>query len=262
MGAEPTDERTASALVGISSTVRGLLSSATRQDILTRHQAGMVLCDVIRAPETYGSGAIELIAMDLGVSPSFLRQHVVVAQCWSVAEMEALAERTTGYGHPLSWSHLVALTAVKGRKVRAAFAAEALANAWSVRELARRIEEHVARGAGETHAVGKSAIQTALDEGIQTGGRAIADVRTFGEAFLERLSEANEAVDEGLLDRVERTYETLRASVDATLDQIRAARGSKTRIRVEVPGAGEGEEEDAELADEPPSPTRAPRHRA
>jgi hypothetical protein len=249
MTLEPTGDQTAKshALVGISSTIRGLLSSATRDDVLTRHRAGTALCVVVQAPNTYGTRAIEVIAMDVGVSETKLRQHVAVARCWTAGEMERLVEETTAHGHPLSWSHLVVLTRVRGRKRRAALTEAAIASGWTVRELVHQVES------GGDGSVGARVeepreMQATLRDGIELGRGAVAEVRSFAEAFTRRLADAT-LVDDGLLDDAERTYRELRASVDAAIDRLAAAKRSRATAPVTTDGTAD-ETVDEEEADE------------
>jgi hypothetical protein len=223
---------TDTAVVGVCSAVRGLLSEATRGEILTRHQVGEILRTVKHDPATYGSEAIERVAAELGWKARELYRYITVAETWSAADLRALLDQTSRFGHSLSWSHFLALTQAP-ETARAGLAAECLAYAWSVRELIRQItsvpcdkprNSDSAKAGEEVHA--------ALKESIQTGNRAAADLRMLVDALADRLAAMENPVDEKLLARAVQTFEDIHAQAEAGLRQLRGASQSQPRVRL------------------------------
>src|ERR1700723_1126723 len=100
----------ARALLGACSVLRGLLAAASRDEVLTRYRVGAILNDLKRAPGTYGDGAIEGVAAEVGISAQTLYRYAAVADNWSDAEVSEQSAKTNRFGQTLTWSHFVALS--------------------------------------------------------------------------------------------------------------------------------------------------------
>jgi len=256
------------ALLGVCSTIRGLLVGAERDEVLTRHRVGEVLRAIKRSPHTYGKQSVERVAAELGMSAPVLYRYIAVAENWSAAELAAQMEKTNRFGQPASWSHFVALTKARDRASRLALLYESLANSWSVRELTQRMDRMdpaTGHGADAVHA--GEPVSAAFKEGVQTGGRAIADLRTFTDALDERLADSSEPVDDALLERVLDTFEELQVRVEAAIARLRGARQSQQRLRCAAPAfeEAEGAEDEADQEDDledEPAPSGKSRRKA
>ena len=256
-------------LLGVCSTIRGLLAGADRDEVETRHRAGLALRLVRGAPQTYGQHAVEGVADELGLSARTLYQCINVAECWSAEELRAELEKTTRFGMPLSWSHFVHVAAVRDGRLRASLLDRCRDNVWSVRELAQRIKETSlsrAPRAGDGLHDGE-AVRAALAEGIETADRAVDDVRLFERALEERLADVGGLIDDDLLDRAEQTYAELQARAEGALARLRAARLSQRRIRLggngQAPRArlSAPDEEEPTVDDGPGAETKRARRR-
>jgi hypothetical protein len=246
------------AIDGVCSVVRGLLASADEAEVTTRHHIGAVLSDVQVKVDTYGLHAMERVAERLGISVRGLYQCVAVADTWNAHQLQKELEKLTCHSRPLSWSHMVALTTVPEPKQRNAIADECRANAWSVRELLRHIEERSEKSRPADAARPGEEVRVALREAIHVGGRALADVRAVEEAIERRMLDADASVDETLLTRALRTYEELVAQAQLTVTRLREASPSRKRLRVPAPPKplSPEEEEEAILAEEEEAPKK------
>jgi len=74
-------------LLGICSTVRGLLVAADRDEVLTRHRVGQVLLGVKGAPHTHGQRSIERVAEELGITARVHYRYIEVAENWSEGDL-------------------------------------------------------------------------------------------------------------------------------------------------------------------------------
>ena len=127
-------------LRGVCERIRSLLATATAADVDTRYRVGRMLLQVKRAPGSYGAGAVETLARELGRDAATLYRYALVPELWSAREMKLLVARRTPAGEPLSWSHLVELARVESDPLREQLTELALRDGLSVRELVRRIE--------------------------------------------------------------------------------------------------------------------------
>ena len=261
------------ALQGACSVIRGLLAGVERDEVLTRHRIGEALRKIKGARELYGGLGIDRVATELGVSKRYLYQHISVAEHWEEAVLKAQLEKTNRFGQPLSWSHLLALTAVSDAAARARLAEESLGNAWSVRELAEHIELRLAggemahrsdssgsRGRSSDAARAGGAVRAALKEGIDSGGRAVSEVRLFEETLGERLADADDPVDAELVARALQTFGELQARAESAITRLRGASDTASQRRVRVAREivlPRETEEHAEEAEDTPAATRA-----
>jgi len=115
--------------------IRKLLAGTARDEARSRHQVGVLIGAVKRAPDKYGARAVEHLAIALGSNVHTLYRCAAVSECWSPSQLEAMLRRTTPQGQPLSWSHLVLLAGVTATKRRADLIDKALEDALTVREL-------------------------------------------------------------------------------------------------------------------------------
>jgi hypothetical protein len=230
---EPTDEPIAQhALQGVSNTVRGLLYGADRDEVQTRYTVGELLRRVKGTPQTYGTRAIEHRAEELGFSMCALYRYISVAECWSKEDLSLLLDRTNRFGRPLSWSHLVALTSV-AENAREAILHECLENAWTARELEHRVEMEQRPPSRDSDAAHTGEpVHAALKEGIQTLGRAVADVRMFSQALSHRLGDLATPINGRLIARALDVLNEARTELDAAEAQLKVATDSQKRLRV------------------------------
>ena len=244
------------AIVDVSSVIRGILAEAERHDTLARHRVGEMLRGVKRSTDTYGTHAVDRVAAEIGVPARELYRHIAVAECWSEAELTALVRETTRFGQPLTWSHFLAIATAREHVSRAALLGECLKNAWSVRELTQRIDGLSAhRGRSRDAVRAGEAMLAAIKEGVQTAGRAVAELRTLEDALADRLDDADEPLDDAVLAHAEERFDELLARASSMLEQVRRARQSQTRLRCASPsgrkvkeGVDEGSEDSEEVA--------------
>ena len=226
----PTGDRADLALLGVCSVVRGLLSGATRDEVLTRYRVGEALRMVKGMPHTYGTQSVERIAAELGLAAPVLYRYIAVAESWSPEDLKRQTEKTNRFGQPLSWSHFLALTRAP-ESARVPLLDKCLENAWSVRDLRLRIERLAKkRSAERAGARAADAVHTALREGIQNAHRAVAEFRALVETLDDRSTGLEDPIDAELLARAVETLEELHAGAEATLVLLRGAGQSQRRI--------------------------------
>jgi hypothetical protein len=220
--------------------IRTVLSRAVRDDALTRHRAGVLLCEVKAAGNTYGTKAIERMADKLGMSTTLLYQYILVAETWSTAELQELLARTNQFGEPLSWSHLAILPYVVGRVERAKIIDRCLAEGWGARELGRQMAAHgKAAAAAKIQTVDDGeAVRIALLDGMQSASRAALHLGIFVEALESRLLDGS--ADEVLVERTIGALEKLRQQLEIAFTCLRKApreSGSHVKVAAAAPRA-------------------------
>jgi len=218
------------ALLAATEVVRGLLAETARGEVLGRHKAGTFLREVKGAPGAYGERCIERIGAELGISAATLYRYVAVAEIWSTGEIQAENTKIDKFGHPLSWSHFVALSQIPDRDIRQRLLAESLKHGWSARDL----KIHIA-GASQPRPSTEPVdpVEVALREGIHRATQATVDLTIFGEAFADRLQSSATHVHGELVTRAIDAFASLLIRTELTLAQLSHASGaSDARVRV------------------------------
>jgi hypothetical protein len=134
--------------------IRDLLARAGRDDVRSRYEVGVLVAEVKRSEHKYGARAVSVLGAALGTGVQTLYRCANVAEQWTSRQVGALLDKTSERGRPLSWSHLVALSAVSSDRRRAELADRTLSEGLSVRQLVGLAESNVmsrrkARGALE-----------------------------------------------------------------------------------------------------------------
>lgn len=195
--------------------IRELLASAGRSEVRSRHAVGVIVSEVKRTRHKYGARAVAQIATALGTDEQTLYRCAVVAECWTEPQIEALLERTTELGQPLSFSHFVLLASVSSARTRAALFDRAVREALSVRRLALLVE--VPEGGGET--AGESG--RALGRVLRTTERLAREVESI-EGVLSDPSSTPELREQArtALEQAIAATERLRAVLDERLGRL------------------------------------------
>lgn len=255
------------ALLGAATVLRGLLAAATRDEVLTRHQAGMILRDIKGAPGTYGVRCVERIGAELGIAPATLYRYMAVAENWSAAEIRVESTKTNRFGQPPAWSHFLALTRAPDSSSRRALLDECMGEGWTARELAERIAELTDEASrNDRPRSAEDPLQTALAAGIHCAARASGDLSVFASALAARLGDPDAAADGDLVTRAITAFEELREQADSALAQLHAASRASggrlraaTRARVAVRASQEPVMEADDESDEEPAALSPPR---
>jgi len=247
--AERSDsDAAAKALLGVSSVVRGLLSAASRDEVMARHRVGAILCELKKLPGKYGDRAIDKVAAEVGVAATTLYRYAAVAEQWTHEDMKADLAKTNRFGQPLTWTHFVALSRVSRVPARRVLFETALANAWSARDLSGEVDAAQATERGPAR--GASPVRAALKEGIQSATRASTDVGIFAEGLSRRLSDLDGDADAELVARAIEVFHELTQRAEETLSQLKAVRDSEKHLRVGATSPAAGSETAEELVEE------------
>jgi len=230
-----TGDRAGLALLGVCSVVRGLLSGAARDEVLTRYRVGEALRMVKAMPQTYGTESVERVAAELGLSAPMLYRYIAVAESWSAEDLKRQAQRTNRFGQPLTWSHVLALTRAP-ESARPGLIDRCLANAWSVRDLKRRLDRLAMQRSDGARAA--NAVHVALREGIQNAHRAVTGFRALVETLDDRAAGPEEPMDAELLARAVEELEALHAGAEVALALLRGAGHSRRRL-LSAPASGD-----------------------
>jgi hypothetical protein len=233
----PASDGTDAALFDVCEAIRELLARAVRDELLARYRAGSLLSLIKRTPGTYGEHAVDRLAAELGIASPTLYRYAMVAENWTLAEIEAVSVRAGRFGEPLSWSHLVVLTRVTRAAKRRALVDESLARGWSVRKLTTVIGA-LATPPSDDDAPAEASVRVALTEGIQNATRATVELDIFAEALASRLAELDDDADtdDALVTRAIHAFQELHLRAESTLSQLRGAtRASEKRLRCAVP---------------------------
>ena len=91
--------------------------------------------------KTYGTRAVETLALLLSYDSSTLHDYAGVAEHWkSWTEVDAILRDTNVVGQALSFSHLIELNPVAHPRDRSAYLRKARVEGWSVRQLREAIQ--------------------------------------------------------------------------------------------------------------------------
>ncbi len=145
-------------------TIRDLSSNNTAEIVRARHTIGRMILEIRNDVEKYGARAVPLLATALGRDETTLYRYGQVAARWNAADLAKLLKRTDVYGEPLSWSHLVELTAIHLKRERERWTEKILTEGLSVRELARAVGGLHSGMIDESDAGAKPSLATSLKE--------------------------------------------------------------------------------------------------
>jgi len=131
--------RPAQALTAAPASLRPLLAPLRRalakgHEPMARHEVGEIIASVKRAPDTYGMGAVVVLATAIGEDVPTLYRYASVAECWDRRAVRALLDDPT-----LTWSHLVLLARLPDDKQRATWMRRVRREKLSVRQLEARL---------------------------------------------------------------------------------------------------------------------------
>ena len=224
-------------LRGVCERIRSLLATATAADVDTRYRVGRMLLQVKRAPGSYGAGAVETLARELGRDAATLYRYALVPELWSAREMKLLLARRTPAGEPLSWSHLVELARVESGTLRDQLTEVALRDGLSVRDLVRRID-------AASEEAGQPPRQPSLRENLVSltmlAERLAAQVSGGLEDMLggDRVAFLRSGELDVLFGRAIEAHAGLHERVQARLDDLRGARAQLAKGRAPLPQPG------------------------
>lgn len=203
-------------------TIRELFSGNTADTVRVRHQIGGMISEIRNAPDKYGARGVILLATALGRDETTLYRYGQVATRWTGDELGVLLKRVNIFGEPISWSHLVELTAVNSKRDRAALVERVLGEGLSVRELARVISS----SSTDTARDQTRPLAVDLSEMVSASERYERRASRWSEVLLTRVEEAiADGVDLApLLDKAEAAQARLLESCHKNLDRLRDAR--------------------------------------
>jgi hypothetical protein len=124
--------------------VRRLLSKVTAADARARYEVGVVVLEIKRSEDRYGTRAVHLLSLALGRNEVTLYRYSAVAEAWTASELEELLLRKLPGGEPISWCHLQEIAAAP-REQREKLLKQVFVKGLSLRELTA-----VARGSSPT----------------------------------------------------------------------------------------------------------------
>jgi hypothetical protein len=211
--------------------IRKLLAGAARDEARSRHQIGVLIGSVKKAPDKYGARAVDQLASALGSNVHTLYRCSAVSECWSPVQLDVLLRRTTPHGQPLSWSHLVLLAGVTTATRRTELLDKAIEDALTVRDLLVLVDtegKHEGRRGGAGLVV--------LHRVVRASERWSHAAATMHEELLAELegtsSDAGEPAE--LLERAIAAQEQLQGIVTKQLLRLRAERGRFDRKKPAV----------------------------
>jgi hypothetical protein len=166
--------------------VRKLLSTTTAADARTRYRVGVVVLEIKRSEDRYGTRAVALLAAALCRNEATMYRYGAVAEAWTATEVEEILLQRMPGGEPISWCHLQEI-AISPREKRESLLRKTVAKGLSLRELTE-----LARGER-----GKVTPTERSSDGKP--GRPLAHLEQLATACeaIEQL-----AIDDSLLERV------------------------------------------------------------
>jgi hypothetical protein len=114
--------------------VRKILSTTTASDLRARYRVGVVVLEVKRSEDRYGTRAVALLGAALSRSETTLYRYSAVAEAWTETEVEEILLKKLPGGEPVSWCHLQEIAAAPQER-REALLKDAFAKGLSLREL-------------------------------------------------------------------------------------------------------------------------------
>ncbi|MFY0568964.1 hypothetical protein ACN28E_34795 [Archangium lansingense] len=157
--------------------LRELVAQSDAQDADAQYRIGCVVRDVKGSSDKYGKSNVKRLAQELGRDERSLYDRAHVAEMWSPEEFRGLLARKSDKGLPLSFYHLVALSAVEDRQAREQLIAEVLKESYSVKATQRLVKARRAPSVVEDGA-GEGSVSSA-DEGGAEEGKRTAEVPVY-----------------------------------------------------------------------------------
>jgi hypothetical protein len=188
-------------------TLRELLDASGGESIEVRHRIGRVVMQITNDTDEYGTRALALLASALSRDATSLYRYGHVASRWSEDEIARVVERRNRAGARISWSHLVELSTVAGRKEREELLERTFAEALSVRDLVRVVRSR--EKARRARAAPAIAIERWIDEVAQMSRRladASSDYERVSQITSERSGRQRKA---DLVGRARKAHEQL-----------------------------------------------------
>lgn len=206
-------------LLGVFEQIRDKCVEASKVDILTRYDIGVLMKDVMADASTYGTDATEKLAAALGMGVPNLYAHQQVAAAWDREELQKLLTRKEAKtGYHLSWSHAVALSTVASKKMRKELVAQCFEEQLQAKDLSAIIRQQLG------------------SRGNNKRGRPMAVPRSpaAGLAKLHRLTasliNSQDVWEEAIFDRLAERPGSYAS--DNVLEQLAAAEEAQTRLEV------------------------------
>lgn len=197
-------------------TARDLLARANEDDVRSRYKVGTLIAELKKSEHKYGTHALPLLARALGTGVQTLYRCASVAERWTDPQVEALLQRSTQCGRPLSWSHFVVLSGVSSARRRAELVDRTISEGLSVRQLTQLL---AARRPGV-------AVRGTLEGCLRSVDQCRAAAATMHAQLLRELSAmATVGTDtQCLLNAAIAAHEELYAGIEAQLEGLRAER--------------------------------------
>jgi hypothetical protein len=224
--AAATEARMNAPLRAACESIRALLAEAGRSEVRSRYAIGAIVADVKRSRHKYGARAVAQLSDALGTDEQTLYRCASVAECWSQAQLEALLDRTTALGQPLSFSHFVLLASVSAAQARAELFERAVHEGLSVRRLALLVEAPSgASGSGRES-------RDPIGRVLRTTERLAREIESIDDELRPELESAPRlrADARTALEQAIATTDRLRSVLELRLERLRSAQApSSTR---------------------------------
>ncbi len=207
-------------------TIRDLLARGCKEEVRNRHRVGVLVAEIKRWPNKYGSGAVAQLAGALSVDAQTLYRCASVAECWSQAQIEGVLDRSNAYGQPPSWSHFVLLAGVRSSRQRRELLERVIGDSLSVRDLSAVLE-----AGAHPRKLGNDSASAALDRLLRATKRWQESTEKAHRELLAEIETAGSSHDAAaVLGRAIEAQEQMQAAAKA---RLRTLREQLARVRRE-----------------------------
>jgi hypothetical protein len=174
-----------------------LEGKVTRDTVETRYEMGGIIKCVQEGGDTYGTGAVELLALALGRPASTLYRWARIAGKWPGHEFGKLRERTNRHGLPVTWTHFTELEPLADWK---SWFELALAGGWSSAHLKKEIVKKATKTEGDVSGereipTGTATTCAALRQAIDAAEHCDDQLAKYLGPVLDRLNRAEDPLD-------------------------------------------------------------------
>jgi len=204
---------------------------------------------------TYGAGAIKLLAQALEASPDGLYKARSFYKNYTEDEYEALVNLRTSVGDALTWSHVIQLLSIPDHGKRTRLQEQAAKQSWTSDELRQAVTELIGektnRGgrSGRTVVQPKNTMQGLKNYCVNAGEFVRKSEKMWGQFFENAISAPPDTVNKVDLDQAERVVELASKALKEAQSQVDAATKLRDRYK-SVLAEREPDEDDEEDEDD------------
>lgn len=205
---------------------------------------------------TYGAGAIKLLAKALEASEDGLYKARSFFKNYTDEEYEALVNLRTSVGDALTWSHVIQLLSISDRGKRTRLQEQAAKQSWTSEELRQAVTELIGDKTNRTGNSGrkvlypKNTLQGLRNYCVNAGEFVSKSEKLWGTFFENAFQASPDAVNQAELEQAERVVTLAAKALEEAQKHVKAATKLRDRYKKVLAAREPDETEDEDEDDE------------